>query len=250
MKLPLALLIAVQFLTRLPVRLPLLPTAQDNGRSLFWYPLVGALVGLLLLLAHWLLTSAAPLLQAAVILSLWVWISGALHLDGLADTADAWVGGHGDRERTLAIMKDPACGPIGVVALVLLLLLKFAALVSLLEHQAWLALLLAPWVGRLLLPVLLISTPYARPGGLGAALATHAPAALKPALVGHALVIALLAVLAWGIAGLLPLVGVVLFTLYWRRVVIRRLGGTTGDTAGGLLEMAETLLLVTLSMIC
>ncbi|WOD12701.1 adenosylcobinamide-GDP ribazoletransferase [Pseudomonas sp. NyZ704] len=249
MKFPLALMIALQFLTRLPVRLPSLPTAQDNGRSLLWYPLVGALIGLVLLLVHWLLMSAAPLLQAAIILSLWVWISGALHLDGLADSADAWVGGHGDRDRTLAIMKDPACGPIGVVALVLVLLLKFAALVSLLENQAWLALLLAPWIGRLLLPALLISTPYARPGGLGAELATHAPASLKPALLGHALVIALLALLAWGPAGLLPLFGVVLFTFYWRRVIIRRLGGTTGDTVGGLLEMAEALLLVALSVI-
>lgn len=249
MKFPLALMIALQFLTRFPVRLPSLPTAQDNGRSLLWYPLVGALIGLVLLLVHWLLMSAALLLQAAIILSLWVWISGALHLDGLADSADAWVGGHGDRDRTLAIMKDPACGPIGVVALVLVLLLKFAALVSLLENQAWLALLLAPWIGRLLLPALLISTPYARSGGLGAELAAHAPASLKPALLGHALVIALLALLAWGPAGLLPLFGVVLFTFYWRRVIIRRLGGTTGDTAGGLLEMAEALLLVALSVI-
>ena len=250
MKLPLALLIALQFLTRLPVRLPSVPAAQDNGRSLLWYPVVGALIGLLLILTCWLLISAAPLLQAAVILSLWVWISGALHLDGLADTADAWVGGHGDRERTLAIMKDPACGPIGVVALVLVLLLKFAALVSLLENQAWLALLLAPWIGRLLLPALLITTPYARPGGLGAELAAHAPASLKSALLGHALVIALLALLAWGAAGVLPLICVALFAVYWRRVVVRRLGGTTGDTAGALLEMGEALLLVTFSIIC
>jgi adenosylcobinamide-GDP ribazoletransferase len=248
MKLPLALLIALQFLTRLPLRLPSLPDPQENGRSLLWYPLVGVLIGLLLVLAQWLLASAAPLLQAAVILSLWVWISGALHLDGLADTADAWVGGHGDRERTLAIMKDPACGPIGVVALVLVLLLKFAALVSLLQSQVWLAVLVVPWIGRLLLPALLISTPYARPGGLGDVLASNAPAALPQVLILHALVIFVLSLVAWGAVGLLALVCVVVFAGYWRWVLLRRLAGTTGDTAGALLEMAETLLLLMLAL--
>lgn len=248
MRLPLALLIALQFLTRLPVRLPYLPAPLENGRSLLWYPVVGGLIGLLLALAQWLLAPTGPLLQAAIILSLWVWLSGALHLDGLADMADAWVGGHGDRERTLAIMKDPACGPIGVVALLLVLLLKFAALVSLLESQAGWALLLVPWIGRLLLPTLLITTPYARPGGLGAVLAAHAPVALPSVLITHALVIAGLLVVVWGAAGLLPLICVVFFFIYWRRLLLQRLGGTTGDTTGALLEMAETLLLVALAL--
>lgn len=248
MKLPLGLLIALQFLTRLPVRLPYLPSAGDNGRALLWYPLVGALIGLVLGLLQWLLTSAATVLQAAIILSVWVWLSGALHLDGLADTADAWVGGHGDRERTLAIMKDPACGVMGVVALLLVLLLKFAALLSLLQSQDLFALLLVPWVGRLLLPVLLITTPYARPGGLGAMLAAHAPGSLPLILSIHALLAAGFSLIVWGSAAVLPLLGVVALYVYWRSVLLRRLGGTTGDTAGALLEMAEALLLVALAL--
>ena len=127
-----ALLIALQFLTRLPVSLPCMPTPEQVGRSLLWYPLVGLLLGLLLWGAHLLLGQTPALLQAAIILALWVGLSGGLHLDGLADTADAWVGGFGDRERTLTIMKDPRSGPIAVVVLVLLLLLKFAALFTLL----------------------------------------------------------------------------------------------------------------------
>src|SRR5690554_3242899 len=161
------LLIALQFLTRLPVRLPGLPTAQDNGRSLLWYPFVGLLIGGLLLLGFAVTSGIAVSLQAALLLAVWVWLSGGLHLDGLADTADAWVGGYGDRERTLAIMKDPACGPIGVISLVLLLLLKWAALVALLESGQWLPLLLAPWLGRWILPLLLLTTAYVRPGGMG-----------------------------------------------------------------------------------
>lgn len=106
------LLIALQFLTRLPVRLPGMPEPQQIGRSLLFYPLVGALLGLLLLGLEWLLGDTALLLKAALLLAAWVALSGGLHLDGLADTADAWVGGYGDRERTLAIMKDRAAAPL------------------------------------------------------------------------------------------------------------------------------------------
>ena len=143
------LLIALQFLTRLPVSLPGIPTPEQVGRSLLWYPLVGLLLGLLLWGAHLLLGQASAVLQAAIILALWVGLSGGLHLDGLADTADAWVGGFADRERTLAIMKDPRSGPIAVVVLVLLLLLKFAALFTLLQAGQGIYLLLLPWLGRI-----------------------------------------------------------------------------------------------------
>ncbi|MEN0108439.1 MAG: adenosylcobinamide-GDP ribazoletransferase, partial [Pseudomonas sp.] len=167
------LLIAVQFLTSLPVRLPGMPSPQELGRSLLWYPLVGLLIGVLLYALNALLAGAPLLLHAALLVAAWVALSGALHLDGLADSADAWLGGFGDRERTLSIMKDPRSGPIAVVTLVLVLLLKFAAVVALLEQQSASALLLAPWLARGLLPVLFMTTPYVRAGGLGQALAEH-----------------------------------------------------------------------------
>lgn len=229
------LLIALQFLTRLPVRLPGLPTEQENGRSLLWYPFVGLLIGGLLLLGYAVTSGVAVSLQAALLLSIWVWLSGGLHLDGLADTADAWVGGYGDRQRTLAIMKDPACGPIGVISLVLLLLLKWAALMALLEAGQWLVLLLAPWLGRWVLPLLLFTTPYVRPGGMGQVLSEHMPRRSLPALLAvHAL-----AMLLCGWAGL---IGLVVTLLVWgvvRHYLQERLGGTTGDTAGALVELVE-----------
>lgn len=160
-----ALLIALQFLTRLPVSLPGMPPPEQVGRSLLWYPLVGLLLGLLLWGAHLLLGQTPALLQAAIILALWVGLSGGLHLDGLADTADAWVGGFGDRERTLTIMKDPRSGPIAVVVLVLLLLLKFAGLFTLLQAGQGIYLLLLPWLGRSLLPLLLEPRPTCGPVG-------------------------------------------------------------------------------------
>jgi adenosylcobinamide-GDP ribazoletransferase len=242
--LPPPLLIALQFLTRLPVSLPGMPEPQQVGRSLLWYPLVGLLLGGLLLGLHGLLGATPALLQAAIVLAVWVGLTGGLHLDGLADTADAWVGGQGDRERTLAIMKDPRSGPIAVVLLVLVLLLKFAALVVLLEQGAWAGLLLAPWLGRALLPLLLLTTAYVRAGGLGQALSEHLPRQRLP------LILALhgLAMLLLGWHGLLALLAAALSFWLLRRGFIARLGGTTGDTAGALLELGECAVLLALAL--
>ena len=243
--LPTPLLIALQFLTRLPVRLPGMPAPEQVGRSLLWYPLVGLLLGALLLAAQALLSQQPAVLQAALLLTLWVALSGGLHLDGLADTADAWVGGYGDRERTLAIMKDPRSGPIAVVVLVLLLLLKFAALLVLLQAGQTLALLLAPWLGRSALPLLLRSTAYVRPGGLGAQLAEHLPRRELPRVLG--LHLALLALT--GLSGLWALLAATLVFVLWRRALLARLQGTTGDTAGTLVELTEVAVLLVLALL-
>jgi adenosylcobinamide-GDP ribazoletransferase len=236
--------IALQFLTRLPVTLAGMPTPEQIGRSLLFYPLVGLLIGLLLLAAQQLLGGSAVLLQAALLLTLWVGISGALHLDGLADSADAWVGGFGDKQRTLAIMKDPRSGPIAVVVLVLLLLLKFAALVTLLENDTGLLLLLVPWLARCLLPLLFMTTPYVRTGGLGQALAEHLPRRQLPWVLAANAVAMLL--LGWPALLAVLVAGTVFF--YLRVLMLKRLGGTTGDTAGALVELAECGVLLALAL--
>lgn len=240
----LPLLIAVQFLTSLPVRLPGMPSPEELGRSLLWYPVVGLLIGLLLYGLDALLGGAPLLLHAALILAAWVALSGALHLDGLADSADAWLGGFGDRERTLSIMKDPRSGPIAVVAVVLVLLLKFAALVALIEQQQSSALLLAPWLARGLLPLLFMTTPYVRTGGLGQALAEHLPRQQLPLVLAlHAL-----AILLFGFSALAMVVGGLLLFVWLRRRMIARLGGTTGDTAGALVELVECAAIVLVAL--
>ncbi|HEX5842394.1 MAG TPA: adenosylcobinamide-GDP ribazoletransferase [Pseudomonas sp.] len=237
--------IALQFLTRLPVTLAGMPTPEQVGRSLLFYPLVGLLIGLLLFAAQQLLGSSAVLLQAALLLTLWVGISGGLHLDGLADSADAWVGGFGDKERTLAIMKDPRSGPIAVVVLVLVLLLKFAALVALLESGSGLLLVLVPWLARCLLPLLFLSTPYVRAGGLGQALAEHLPRRQLPWVLAANVV----AMLLFGWPALLALLVAGVVFLWLRALMLKRLGGATGDTAGALVELAECGVLVALALV-
>ncbi|MDX9664726.1 adenosylcobinamide-GDP ribazoletransferase [Pseudomonas sp. P5_152] len=238
--------IALQFLSSLPIRLPGMPSPQELGRSLLFYPLVGLLFGGLLWGLNGLLGGAPALLHAAILLTVWVVLSGGLHLDGLADSADAWLGGFGDRERTLTIMKDPRSGPIAVVTLVLVLLLKFAALLALIEQQATVALILAPLLGRTALLGLFLTTPYVRAGGLGQALADHLPRqAGRRVLLLSALACVLIA--GWG--GVIALVVAVGVFAGVRHLMMRRLGGTTGDTAGALLELLEVAVLMALALV-
>nr|WP_218182821.1 adenosylcobinamide-GDP ribazoletransferase [Pseudomonas gingeri] len=238
--------IALQFLSSLPIRLPGMPEPREMGRSLLCYPLVGLLFGAVLYAFDWMLAGAPLLLHAALLLTAWVLLSGGLHLDGLADSADAWLGGFGDRERTLLIMKDPRSGPIAVVTLVLVLLLKFCALLALIEQQQTLVLWIVPLIGRSALLGLFLTTPYVRAGGLGQALADHLPRrAGWTVLLASALFCGVLA----GFKGAWALGLAALGFCWLRQLMMRRLGGTTGDTAGALLELLEMLVLVGLALV-
>lgn len=235
------LLAAIGFLTRVPVPARVFDDARAQSQSLAWYPAVGLLLGGLLCAVAWGLQALPPLLGSTLLVAAWVLLTGALHLDGLADSADAWVGGLGDRARTLAIMKDPACGPAGVVALVLVLLSKVAALASL-PGAPWAALLLAPLLARMALTAAFVTTPYVRSGGLGSGL-VGAPRIASA--VG--LVLGAAACIAFGWRGALALaVAAVVFAL-WRRACLQRLGGITGDTAGALAECVEVAVLVAIA---
>ena len=165
---------------------------------------------------------------------------GGLHLDGLADSADAWVGGMKDRNRTLTIMKDPNCGPAGVVAIVLMLLLKFATLYTLVIADAWIILILAATLGRTILPLLFLTTPYVRPNGIGSTLVNHMPR--HQSIVVIALTI--LASLTFGVISLWILTAIIVIFLIFRLLMLRRIGGTTGDTAGALIEITEVSVLL------
>jgi len=230
------LLVAIGFLTRIPVPAAVFDDAGARVRSLPWYPLVGLLLGGLLYLLAWAIHGWPPLLSAAVTLAAWVALTGALHLDGLADSADAWVGGIGDRVRTLAIMKDPNCGPMGVTAVVLTLLLKFAALAS---APAWPGLLLAPLLARAALVAAFLAVPYVRAGGLGEGLAGS-----SRAIDAGVLVLVAAGCFCAGLRGVVSLIVAILLLALWRRACLQRLGGMTGDTCGALVELTEAAVLI------
>lgn len=241
-----ALFIALGLLTRIPVPKTFHITESDSeklyGWSVLFYPLVGFIIGGLLVLISWCLSlfvlPSNGLLEAAIILTIWVLITGALHLDGLADSADAWLGGYGDQQRTLEIMKDPYSGPAAVVILVLVLLLKFSTLVVV----EWQVLLIAPVIARTSVMVLLATTSYVRIGGMGEVAAKNLPkqTVWLSLLIILGLSVFLLQEKSWGL--------IILFVLAYllRRLMIKRLQGTTGDTAGAMIEVMEVSTLLVL----
>jgi len=229
-------LVAVQLMTRVPVRLPEAPSARELGAAAGWFPLVGAAVGGCAAAAHRALWRAhLPSLAPWAALAAAIVVTGAFHEDGLADTADGLFGGR-DRARRLEIMRDSRVGTYGVVALVLVLGAQVTAVAALPASLAWRTLVAAHALGRAAaLP--LTALPYARAeGGLGASVAQRVPAlALVFALATGVAPLALLpwplGVAAVGAAGLVALVGA------WR--FSRDLGGITGDTLGAVVKLAE-----------
>ena len=250
---PRAMLVALQFLTRLPLRLEPPPAAREVGLSLACYPIVGLALGAGL----WGITLAVSrlpaFLGAAIVLTAWVAITGALHIDGLADTADAWVGGHGDRERTLSIMKDPRSGPIAVAVVNCLLLLKFAAFTALTAHlpaAPWrdphlaAGCILPPLLARAAIPLLFAHTPYVRAQGIARELSAHQSRGMGVFIAASS---ALGALAAWRTLAALALGAAAIAYTVIRTGLVRRLGGFTGDGAGALIEVIEAVCLVAIA---
>lgn len=236
------LLVAVQFMTRLPVPKTWLPETYDErlmGQSVLAYPVVGLLIGLILWGTASLLSGLPLLILSALLLSVWVLITGALHLDGLADCADAWVGSHGDRERMLAIMKDSFIGPVGVAVLVSVLLVKFSALASV--TNLIFALLVTPVISRAFVILLFLTTPYVREKGLGQQQSQSIPrgqayTALSLLAIGFIFLL--------GGSSIIVLSSVIVAFVFLRWFFVRNIGGMTGDTAGAMVEILEAVLLV------
>jgi len=232
----------VQFLTRIPVALTFVASDKQLGQSVLYYPLVGLLIGFLLVAGSFLLVTVPVSLQAAIILTVWVLLTGGLHLDGLADCADAWVGGLGDRQRTLNIMKDPSAGSVAVIILVLLLLLKWNALQFVLIAQHWQGLLITPVLGRTALLILMLTTPYIRKKGIGEKLIENMPLAPTKVLIFAVLLFILLT------NGFLPLLLAGLVIIWVRYMAILRLRGVTGDIYGATVELVEMTVLLGLAI--
>ncbi|MGE8684669.1 MAG: adenosylcobinamide-GDP ribazoletransferase [Acinetobacter sp.] len=228
-------LIALQFLTIFPIQLKAMPSKQQNGQSLLFYPVIGLLIGGILALTAFVLQSLPLILLSSMVLVLWIWLTGGLHLDGLADTADAWVGGFGDKERTLKIMKDPTCGPIGVLSLVIMCLLKWSAIYVLLQQQSYFALILFPVLGRLAPLFLFSTTEYVREKGLGSSIAKFIPRTWALIIF----VLCLCASLYFGWGGVISLIVFIMTLAYLRFKFIQRIGGVTGDTIGASIEISE-----------
>ncbi|HVC31245.1 MAG TPA: adenosylcobinamide-GDP ribazoletransferase [Steroidobacteraceae bacterium] len=235
------LLAAIEFLTPLQLRRGHELDPAAIGRCSAFFPTVGLLLGLVLEgLDRGLSHVLPPAAEDAILVAALVLLSGGLHLDGLADSADGLFGGR-TRERRLEIMRDSRIGSFGALALGLVLLLQWSALLGLASPWRTPALLLFPALGRCVMPVVICALPYARPEGLGVLFRRYIWPWPVPVAVASSLV---LAVLLFGAGGVILVGAAVLFALLLGMAMAARLGGLTGDTYGALCELTQILVLL------
>lgn len=235
------LLLALQFLTRIPIPFACPWTPETRRWAVRAYPLVGLLMGSVLALVAVAMHNVPAPITALALLSLWVVLSGGLHLDGVMDIADA-LGSNQPLARRWEIMKDPLIGSFGMLALVFHLAWKGVLLWALLAYQAplwWL--LIVPGLGRWAGVALLVLTPCAHQKGL----AWSWQQSLSGQDVALALVpLALIALLAPVLV--LMWLTVIVFVVLMRWLMLRLFNGINGDMVGATIEGGELWLLIIL----
>lgn len=237
-------ILAAQLLTIVP--LPSTSTSQvsaaDLGRSMRYYPLIGLAMGSVLAATQYFFSRWLPAVPVeTMVLVLLVILSGALHMDGLADMCDGFYAGK-DKSQILAIMKDSHSGAMAVVGIACLFALKLSFLWSVPLAVLPRALILMPAAGRWAMVLLASSSRYARTeGGTAQGYVDHAGfneaaiAAITLSLAGWFLLHGM---------GLIILLGVSIFTLIFRQYVLSKIGGVTGDVLGACGEISECVFLL------
>ncbi|MEM9061348.1 MAG: adenosylcobinamide-GDP ribazoletransferase [Pseudomonadota bacterium] len=237
-------LVGVMFLTRLPVPSELHHVEGRLARAARYFPLVGILVGLI---AGGVFFLTAQLLDAylagAAAVTVGMLITGGLHEDGLADTADG-LGGGQTREHALEIMRDSRLGTYGGCALISSIGFRILALGTLAPVQGFLALVIAHTVSRALIPTVLVSGEYARSRGLASSVAQG----VGSVEVAFAIITAFgVSMIGGYVAGLASCAAAVVGGGVMLAVLMRRLGGYTGDGLGAVQQVGEIAVLVVLS---
>lgn len=230
---------AVSFLTVLPVANADGSPGERLGRA--YFPAIGALIGLVAAVAYVVAGAlTTPLLGAAVAVTVLAVMTGALHLDGLADSIDGLMA-RGDAARRLEVMRDPRLGSYGVTAIGVVLLLEVAAIASMSPSRALAGLVIAGGVSRMATLAIIAFVPYVREAGLGLAAWDDRRRGLDLA-VGAASA-AVVCLLDWKRALVaLPLVALIAVSL--ATLARRRIGGATGDTCGAVAELCQIAVLV------
>ena len=241
-------LAALHFLTTIPVATRRTFTDSELGASLAYYPLVGALLGVLLVLgaALWGWAFGAGI-AAALTLVTWVLLTGGLHLDGFLDACDGLLS-HRPSEERLRIMRDSHVGAWGLLGGVLALLVQFAALAQLFaqpDGRLWGALLLAPVLARWAMCAAVAAFPYGRTEGWGQTL--HAQAGRRQVALATLASVAI-------VASVQPLIGLVSWAvvlaaaLMVARFALDRLPGLTGDVYGMIAVVSESVVLLVFAL--
>ena len=231
-----SLRLALQFLTVFPVRVAGEVAPADLRKSLAWFPVVGLVLGGILgLLQRHVWAGCPDRLSCLLVVAAGIALTGCLHLDGLADVADALCA-RKDREGRLAVMKDPRVGAAGAAAIVLAILLRWELLASLGWRPRLLGILLAPAVGRSAMVVCLRALAPARSEGLAAA---WSPAPASAVLLSLIIGIGAPFLVLGAQSGFLATVGIVMAVSLLLWAAAKAFGGLTGDVCGAAGEIAE-----------
>lgn len=234
-------LIALQFLTRIPVTVKGDIEEEDLLQSVYFYPLIGLIIGIILFLIYGAVTGVLPPgVRPVIVLAALVLLSGGLHLDGFMDTMDA-LGSGAEKGKALEIMRDSRVGAFGVLGVVVLLLIKFNFLQNISPGVLPEVLLVMPVFSRLAAVISMPLADYAREGyGLGKVLVDQV--SWKEVLVTTVFSL-VVGVIIMGMKVFSIFLIVVIFLWLWNHYLKKRIGGITGDTLGAVIEMAEVLIL-------
>lgn len=240
-------LIALQFLTRIPINIEGTIEEEDLVKSVYYYPLIGLIMGIILVLFYDLLTKLVPFgARPAIILTVLIFLSGGLHLDGFIDTMDGLCSG-APQKKALEIMRDSRMGAFGAVSLVVLLLLKLNLLQNFNSIYLRSLLLVMPVLSRFMAVAAMPLADYARSGsGLGQVLVQKV--GWKEVLFTFIFTLAV-SIFVLGFKSFLLIPLLFLFLWIWTAYLKNKIGGITGDTLGATIEITEVLIIFILLII-
>lgn len=239
-------LLAVQLLTKIPIIWKLDINEEDFGRSMAYYPLVGLIIGGILLLFNLGISKLfSNLVSSILVVTFWIYLTGALHLDGFADMADGIAGGR-DKESILRIMHDSAVGAKGAVAIFCLLFIKIGFLTEISTTVKSQTLLFCPVLGRWTMVLISAINPYARSkGGMGKTFVENVG---KFELILATLItlttLLFLQKLPIAFSFVIAFITVVVITYISRQ----KIDGITGDIIGATSEITEVVAIVTVAL--
>lgn len=234
------LIYALRFLTTIPIPFSKDEPMDGASKSTHYFPIVGLIIGGILY-GTWYLTSfiwSSQVVSAAV-LCLWALITGALHLDGLSDSADG-LGGGKDPQHKLEIMKDSRTGAFGAVTLIIFLIFKWAMINEVIENHIPLVLLTAPVGARWIILLVMLMFPSASEKDIGTVFKKENR---WPKLIPGAILTLLVFWFFWGGPGLAVLVLTAFLAILFAWRVSGKLGGLTGDVYGATIEISELIIL-------
>ena len=239
-------IIAFEFLTIVPSPLKVEFREEDMGKSMSVFPLVGLLLGGMLVLLN---TALSPFLTEGIIniiiLASLVVVTGGLHIDGFMDTLDG-IASSEKKDTILRVMRDSNVGAIGVIGAILLVLLKWEALNGLLGREKIMALLLMPAIGRWGMTLITYLSPYVRKEGLGL---SFSQGISSGGFSIATLIVLALSILLAGVSGVVIILVAGLLGLIWSKWFTKKIGGITGDIIGAFNEFLEMVVLLIFSII-